>query len=115
MLPDDLSTDLTSLNEHADRLSVVVELTVAADGTVQDGTAYRAVTRNAAQLAYSSVGPWLEGQGAAPPERWPPRRICRRSSVCRTKPRRTCARSGTAWARSIWIAPRPRRCCPMAT
>ena len=66
MLPDDLSTDLTSLNEHADRLSVVVELTVAADGTAQDGTAYRAVTRNAAQLAYSSVGPWLEGQGTAP-------------------------------------------------
>jgi exoribonuclease-2 len=66
MLPDDLSTDLTSLNEHADRLSVVVEATVAADGTIADGTAYRAVTRNAAQLAYSSVGPWLEGQGAAP-------------------------------------------------
>jgi exoribonuclease-2 len=66
MLPDDLSTDLTSLNEHADRLSVVVELTVAADGSVQDGTAYRAVARNTAQLAYSSVGPWLEGQGPAP-------------------------------------------------
>jgi VacB/RNase II family 3'-5' exoribonuclease len=66
MLPDDLSTDLTSLNEHADRLAVVVELTVAADGSVQEGTAYRAITRNAAQLAYSSVGPWLEGQGAAP-------------------------------------------------
>jgi len=66
MLPDDLSTDLTSLNEHADRLSVVVELTVAADGSVQDGTAYRAITRNAAQLAYSSVGLWLEGQAGAP-------------------------------------------------
>jgi len=66
MLPDDLSTDLTSLNEHADRLAVVVELTVAADGSAQDGTAYRAIVRNAAQLAYSSVGPWLEGQGAAP-------------------------------------------------
>ncbi|HLY20379.1 MAG TPA: RNB domain-containing ribonuclease [Bryobacteraceae bacterium] len=66
MLPEDLSTDLTSLNEHADRLSVVVELTVAADGSVQAGTAYRAITRNAAQLAYSSVGPWLEGQGAPP-------------------------------------------------
>jgi VacB/RNase II family 3'-5' exoribonuclease len=68
MLPDDLSTGLTSLNEHADRLSVVVELTVGADGSVQDGTAYRSVTRNTAQLAYSSVGPWLEGQGAAPPK-----------------------------------------------
>lgn len=66
MLPDDLSTDLTSQNEHADRLSVVVELTVAADGSVADGTAYRAITRNAAQLAYNSVGSWLEGQGAAP-------------------------------------------------
>ena len=66
MLPEDLSTDLTSLNEHAERFSVVVELTVAADGSVRDGTAYRAVTRNAAQLAYSSVGPWLEGPGAAP-------------------------------------------------
>ncbi|MGA2135263.1 MAG: RNB domain-containing ribonuclease [Bryobacteraceae bacterium] len=68
MLPDDLSTDLTSLNEHADRLSMVVELTVAADGSVQDGVAYHAVTRNAAQLAYSSVGPWLEGLAAAPPK-----------------------------------------------
>jgi VacB/RNase II family 3'-5' exoribonuclease len=66
MLPEDLSTDLTSLNEQADRLSVVVEMTVASDGTVQDGTAYRAVTRNAAQLAYNSVGAWLEGQGVAP-------------------------------------------------
>jgi exoribonuclease-2 len=66
MLPDDLSTDLTSLNEHADRLSVVVEVTVAADGSVRDGTAYRAITRNAAQLAYSSVGPWLEGKSEPP-------------------------------------------------
>ena len=68
MLPDDLSTGLTSLNEHAERLSVVVELTVAADGTVKDGTAYRALTRNAAQLAYSSVGKWLEGTAAPPPK-----------------------------------------------
>ncbi len=68
MLPEDLSTDLTSLNEHAGRLSLVVELTVAADGSVRDGTAYRAVVRNAAQLAYSSTGPWLEGQAAPPPK-----------------------------------------------
>jgi len=66
MLPDDLSTDLTSLNEHADRPSIVVELTVAADGSVNNGSAYRALTRNAAQLAYSSVGPWLEGKAAPP-------------------------------------------------
>ncbi len=66
MLPDDLSTDLTSLLGQADRLSIVVEFRVAADGSVQDGAAYRAVTRNAAQLAYSSVGPWLEGAGPVP-------------------------------------------------
>jgi VacB/RNase II family 3'-5' exoribonuclease len=66
MLPDDLSTDITSLNERADRLSVVVELAVAADGSARDGTAFRAVTRNTAQLAYSSVGPWLEGKAEAP-------------------------------------------------
>ena len=66
MLPEDLSTDLTSLNEHADRLSVVVELTVAADGSVADGTAYRALTRNAAQLAYSSVGPCLKRTARRP-------------------------------------------------
>ncbi|HVN04794.1 MAG TPA: RNB domain-containing ribonuclease [Bryobacteraceae bacterium] len=66
MLPEELSTDMTSLNEHADRAAIVVEVTVAEDGSVRDGTAYRALTRNAAQLAYSSVGPWLEGQGEAP-------------------------------------------------
>jgi len=66
MLPEDLSTDLTSLNEHGERLSVVVECTVAADGSVSDGGACRALTRNAAQLAYSSVGPWLEGHGSPP-------------------------------------------------
>jgi exoribonuclease II len=66
MLPEELSTNLTSLNEHGDRLSLVIELAVAPDGSVQDGAAYRAVTRNAAQLAYSSVGPWLEDRRGAP-------------------------------------------------
>jgi len=66
MLPDELSTDLTSLLDHADRLAVVVEFAVDAGGAVQDGSAYRALTRNAAQLAYSKVGPWLEGHKPAP-------------------------------------------------
>lgn len=66
MLPDELSTDMTSLVDHADRLSMVVEFTVAADGSVADGGAYGAITRNAAQLAYNGVGPWLEGHKPAP-------------------------------------------------
>jgi VacB/RNase II family 3'-5' exoribonuclease len=66
MLPEDLSTDLTSLLDDADRLSIVVEFMVAADGSVNDGQAYRGVTRNTAQLAYSSVGHWLAGSGPVP-------------------------------------------------
>ena len=66
MLPEELSTGLTSLNEHADRLSLVIEFTVASDGSVSGGTAYRALTRNAAQLTYSKVGPWLEGKTSPP-------------------------------------------------
>jgi VacB/RNase II family 3'-5' exoribonuclease len=66
MLPEKLSTDLTSLNEAADRPSVVVEMVVAADGSVSSTSIYRALVRNQAQLAYSGVGPWLEGRSPAP-------------------------------------------------
>lgn len=65
MLPEELSTGLTSLNENEDRLAVVIEFVVAPDGSLADSTIYRALVRNKAQLAYESVGPWLEG-GAAP-------------------------------------------------
>ena len=62
MLPTELSTDLTSLNEDEDRLAVVVEFVVDGEGKVQDAAIYRAQVRNRAQLAYSHVGPWLEGK-----------------------------------------------------
>ena len=68
MLPLELSTDLTSLNEAQDRLAVVVEMTVAPDGSVASTGVYRAWVRNRAQLTYNSVGPWLEGTAAAPPK-----------------------------------------------
>ncbi len=66
MLPEKLSTGLTSLNLKADRLSLVVELVVGPDGSVQDSQVYRARVRNQAKLAYNSVAAWLEGRGAVP-------------------------------------------------
>jgi VacB/RNase II family 3'-5' exoribonuclease len=61
MLPTELSTDLTSLNEEEDRAAVVVEWVVGSEGNVQQTSIYRATVRNKAQLAYNHVGPWIEG------------------------------------------------------
>jgi exoribonuclease-2 len=68
MLPDELSTDLTSLNENQDRRAMVSEYIVAKDGTITSPSIYRAIIRNHAQLAYNAVGAWLEGTGDAPPK-----------------------------------------------
>ncbi len=67
MLPERLSTDLSSLAEHEDRAAIVVDMTVAGDGTVASATLYPALVRNRAKLAYPSVGAWLEGRGPEPP------------------------------------------------
>jgi exoribonuclease-2 len=66
MLPEKLSTDITSLGFHEDRLAVVVEMVIGADGSVQDSDIYRACVRNQAKLAYNSVAAWLEGGGKMP-------------------------------------------------
>ena len=66
MLPEQLSNGLSSLLEGADKLSVVIEFVVGADGRVSADAAYRAIVRNKAQLTYDAVGAWLEGRGAAP-------------------------------------------------
>jgi exoribonuclease-2 len=68
MLPERFSTDLTSLNEAADRTALVIELRVNEDGEVTTHELYRAIVRNQAKLAYDSVGAWLEGS-APPPSR----------------------------------------------
>jgi exoribonuclease-2 len=67
MLPDRLSTDLTSLNAGEDRLAVVVGMTVGEDGAVVADDVRRALVRNHAKLAYPSVGAWLLGEGDSPP------------------------------------------------
>ncbi|MBI5101692.1 MAG: RNB domain-containing ribonuclease [Nitrospirae bacterium] len=66
MLPEKLSTDLTSLNFNEERLAVVVEMVIGADGALIASDIYRASVRNHAKLAYNSVAAWLEGNGVLP-------------------------------------------------
>jgi VacB/RNase II family 3'-5' exoribonuclease len=66
MLPPELSTAATSLNEDGERMSMVTEFVVSADGVVTDGRVYPALVRNHARLTYNAVGAWLEGRGPAP-------------------------------------------------
>jgi VacB/RNase II family 3'-5' exoribonuclease len=66
MLPDPLSTGITSLLEGSDKLAVVIDFAVASDGAVHSEQIYRALVRNKAQLVYDDVGAWLERSGSAP-------------------------------------------------
>jgi len=66
MLPEKLSTDLTSLGFHEDRPAVVIEMVVDAEGSLRDSAIYQAVVRNKAKLAYNSVAAWFEGTGPMP-------------------------------------------------
>ncbi len=68
MLPEKLSTDLTSLGEGDKRLALVIEMVVGPDGRVRESAVYRAVVLNRAKLAYNSVAAWLEGTAPAPPK-----------------------------------------------
>jgi exoribonuclease-2 len=67
MLPEKLSTDLTSLGEGALRLAIVVEIVVTSDGQIEASEVYQATVRNQAKLAYNSVAAWLEGEAPPPP------------------------------------------------
>lgn len=66
MLPEQLSTGLTSLLEGEDRLAVVTELVLTRDGAVSHVDVYRAVVHNHAKLNYEEVGAWLENREAIP-------------------------------------------------
>ncbi len=67
MLPERLSTDLTSLAAGAERSSFVIEMSVTADGAVTAPEVYQARVVNRAKLAYNSVAAWLDGRAPVPP------------------------------------------------
>jgi VacB/RNase II family 3'-5' exoribonuclease len=67
MLPERLSTDLSSLGEGDDRLAVVVELTMSSqDDLLTHGDVYGAIVRNRAKLTYNGVDAWLTGTRPLP-------------------------------------------------
>ncbi len=68
MLPERFSNDLTSLNEKQDRVAMVVEVEVNADGSLGSHALYQALVYNHAKLAYNSVAAWLDGTGPIPPK-----------------------------------------------
>ncbi len=66
MLPERLSTDLTSFNDREDRRAVVLDIVVDRDGAFEASDIYRAWVRNHARLDYGGVAGWLEGRGRIP-------------------------------------------------
>src|SRR5260370_6113617 len=66
MLAEKLSTDVTSLADGKQRLALVIEMEVGADGAVGKSDVYRAVVVNRAKLAYNSVAAWLDNNAPAP-------------------------------------------------
>ncbi len=66
MLPEQLSTGLTSLNPDEDRPAVVVEMVIDSEGALKGSDIYRARVTNHAKLAYNAVAAWLDGNAPAP-------------------------------------------------
>jgi VacB/RNase II family 3'-5' exoribonuclease len=66
MLPEKLSTNLTSLAAGQERVSLVIEMTIAAGGALTGSDIYRARVLNRAKLAYNSVAAWLDGKAPMP-------------------------------------------------
>lgn len=67
LLPEKLSTNLTSLNFQEERCAVVAEMLIGKDGALLESGVTVAVVKNKAKLAYHGVAAWLEGKGEIPP------------------------------------------------
>lgn len=61
MLPEKLSNGLCSLNPDVDRLCMVCEMTISANGELIDSSFYSAVMRSHARFTYTKVAAILEG------------------------------------------------------
>jgi VacB/RNase II family 3'-5' exoribonuclease len=66
MLPEELSTDATSLLNDVDRLGIVIEMVISIDGKVVSSDIYRAIVHNYAKLSYEEVGAWLDANTEVP-------------------------------------------------
>jgi len=66
MLPEKLSTDLTSLGPNVDRPAIIMEFVADQKGDVVCADVCPAVVRNQAQLNYDQVGRWLHDGAGAP-------------------------------------------------
>ena len=126
MLPEALSTGLTSLNEDQDRIAVVADMVFEGDGSLAASELYRARVRNHGKLAYRSVAAWLDGAGTGArtsarcpwPRREPPHSGPRRTAACgpaaqpgRAQPRDDRGESGLRPRTSslIWMLDRKNR------
>lgn len=61
MLPEKLSNGLCSLNPKVDRLAMVCEMTISANGAISGYQFYEAVFRSQARLTYTQVGAVIAG------------------------------------------------------
>jgi exoribonuclease II len=66
MLPEKLSTDLTSLNPGQTRLAMVTRMLIRRDGSLATWNVQRARVHNKSKLAYDSVAAWIDGKGPLP-------------------------------------------------
>ena len=66
MLPEKLSTNLTSLDYNEDRPALVVEMLIDDAGEIKSSDIYHATVNNHAKLAYNAVAAWLEGKEPTP-------------------------------------------------